>query len=126
MKTPAVTMVAAWMRRGDRRGAFHGIGQPDMERELRGLADCAGKQQEADQRHDGDVPCSAERAEHVHRSRRRPRRACAKTAAKSSVPNVYHTRKQAEDKAEVPDPIDKKRFRRRGTGAGPLIPVADQ
>ena len=34
--------------RGDRRGAFHGVGQPDVERDLRGLAGGADEQQQAD------------------------------------------------------------------------------
>ena len=32
--------------RGDRRGAFHGVGQPDVERKLRALAGCAQQQAE--------------------------------------------------------------------------------
>ena len=37
-------------QRGDGRGAGHGVGQPDVERDLCGLAARADHQQDADQR----------------------------------------------------------------------------
>ena len=37
-KTPAATMVAAWISALTGRGAFHGIGQPDVQRNLAGFA----------------------------------------------------------------------------------------
>ena len=57
-KTPAVTMVAAWMSADTGVGPFHRVGQPDVQRELRRLAHRA----EVDQEHDagqgstGSVP----------------------------------------------------------------------
>ncbi len=47
--------------RGDGRGAFHGVGQPDVERELRAFAGSADKQAEADNGEDGPVPCRIDR-----------------------------------------------------------------
>ena len=42
--------------RGDGRGAFHGVGQPDVERKLRALAGGAEQQAEADDGEDAAVP----------------------------------------------------------------------
>jgi hypothetical protein len=49
MNTPAVTMVAA-DKGADRRGAFHGVRQPDIEWYLRRFAGGADKEQQADER----------------------------------------------------------------------------
>ncbi len=46
MNTPAVTMVAAWIKRRDRRRAFHGVGQPGVQQELRRFAHRAHEQAE--------------------------------------------------------------------------------
>ncbi len=48
MKTPAVTMVAAWMSAETGRRAFHGIREPGVQQELRRLAHCAHEQQQTD------------------------------------------------------------------------------
>ena len=44
--TPAATIVAAWISARDRRRAGHRVGQPDVQRELRRLADRAAEQQQ--------------------------------------------------------------------------------
>ncbi len=67
MYTPAVTMVAAWIKRRNRRGAFHRIGQPDIERKLRGLAAGSDEQQQrGGGQHgiaDGEVSAADERVD---------------------------------------------------------------
>ena len=47
--------------RGDGRGAFHGVGQPDVERELRALAGSADQQAETDDGQNGSVPIGRNR-----------------------------------------------------------------
>ena len=42
--------------RGDGRGAFHGVGQPDVERKLRALAGGAEEQAERDGGEDAALP----------------------------------------------------------------------
>ena len=42
-------------QRADRRGAFHGVRQPDVERELRGFADGADEEQQANRGEDADL-----------------------------------------------------------------------
>src|SRR5580658_3475954 len=43
--------------RGDRCGALHGVGQPDVERKLRAFTGCAYEQAEADGGEDASGPC---------------------------------------------------------------------
>ena len=50
MYTPAVTIVAAWMSARHRRRALHRVGQPDEQRNLRGLTGRADEQQQGNQR----------------------------------------------------------------------------
>ncbi len=56
--------------RGDRRGAFHRVGQPDVERDLRGLAGGAEDEQEGD----GGEPAGAVPLRVLRRWWRRRRR----------------------------------------------------
>ena len=44
--------------RADRCGTFHGIGQPDMQRKLRRLADCADDEKDADDAGGADCPAA--------------------------------------------------------------------
>ena len=70
MKTPAVTMVAAWISARDRGRALHRVRQPGVERHLRRLAHGAHEQQQADHGH--RVVLAAEEADgRVARARRR-------------------------------------------------------
>ena len=48
-------MVAAWMSARDRRGTGHGVGQPDVERNLRALAGRADEEADAGQRDEADA-----------------------------------------------------------------------
>ena len=84
--------------RGDRRRAFHRVRQPDVQRQLRGLARGAEEQQQRGARQD---------------RRARQRGASAGSAAtavatpwKSSVPNAAEQRQHAEDEPEVADAVD--------------------
>ena len=83
--------------RRDRRRAGHGVGQPDVERDLRALAGAAEEEEEADRRHDRP----AER-----RAPTRPR--C--TPTKSSVPRFANSRNIAIEEAEVADAVDDERL----------------
>ncbi len=42
--------------RGDRRGAFHGVGEPDVERDLRGLAGGSDDEQKSDGGEEAALP----------------------------------------------------------------------
>ena len=81
MKTPAVTMVAAWIKAEIGVGPFHRVGKPDMQRDLCRFADGSGKEQKADHRHHRNIPGAAERAEEVRCLGRQLPWACAKTVA---------------------------------------------
>ena len=67
MKTPAVTMVAAWIKAEIGVRSFHRIGEPDMQRTCADLPTAPVKSREADHRHDRHVPGAAEGAEQVCR-----------------------------------------------------------
>ena len=47
--------------RGNRRGAFHGVGQPDVERNLRGFAGGAEDEEERDRSEEAALPCGVRR-----------------------------------------------------------------
>src|ERR1700678_1929535 len=47
--------------RGDGRGAFHGVGQPDVKRKLRALAGSADQKAQTDDGENSAVPCRLER-----------------------------------------------------------------
>ena len=49
---------------GNRRGAFHGVGQPDVERKLRRLAACADEQQQRGRGDDGIADGEVSAARH--------------------------------------------------------------
>ena len=82
-------------QRGDRRRAFHRVGQPDVERNLRRLAGGAEEQQQRRDR---------QRAE--RRSRARSAGDRARDSWKSSVPNVAKSSSIAEEEPEVADAVD--------------------
>jgi len=56
MKTPAVTMVAAWIQRRDRGRAFHRVRQPGVERDLGRLTHGADEEQDAERGQRVGVP----------------------------------------------------------------------
>ena len=69
-------MVAAWIKRADRRRAFHRVRQPDVQRELRGLAHRAAKNQQAGHRRQTprawDLPKALLEHIEIQRTERRP------------------------------------------------------
>ena len=98
-------------QRGDRRGAGHGVRQPDVQRNLRGLAAGADQQQQADrgQRRASGLPA-----------------ACGKTVAKSSEPKLHDDQEHRQRKAEIADAVHDERLV-AGVGGELLVEVeADQ
>jgi len=77
---------------GDRSGALHGVGQPDIERNLRALADGADEEEQCGRRDhpsaDFEVVCTLEDLRELHAT------------------EGEENRQQAEEKAEVADAVD--------------------
>ena len=104
----------------DRGRAFHGVGQPGVQDELRRLAHGAHEQQEADEGQDVDVP-----AQELHR--------LADLSGSRAEDRVQFDRAEneedggdAEHEAEIADPVDDEGLDRGGIGRRPQIPEADQ
>ena len=111
--------------RRDRRRAFHGIGQPDMERHLRRFSDRSGKEEQTDERQNGDVPCSPKWSEDIHHVAGRLVRARENILVIERAEAVPD-QEQAKHEAEVSDAVDEERFRGGGAGGRTIIPVADE
>ncbi len=99
-------------QRGDRRGAFHGIGQPDMQRELAALARRSGEDQ---QRDGGRCTSSPVRPAGSPAGRSAPSgsidtRAVVVEEQRAGLRKQPHNAKQKED---VADARGEKRFLRR-------------
>ena len=100
--------------RGDRRGAFHRVGQPDKQRNLRGLARGADKEQ---QRNDG---YGAERLLGTERSH------FSRDFLKVERSELREDEQDAENESPIADPVDDEGFL-AGVGRGLLlIPEANQ
>ena len=84
--------------RGDRRGAFHGVGQPDVERKLRAFAGSADQQAEAD---DGEDAACANRERAA---------SLAAISLKLSVPKLASRRKMPMRKPKSPMRLTMKAF----------------
>ena len=108
-------------QRGDRRRAFHGVGQPGVQQELRRLAHRAHEQQQADQRQ--RVGDASRRTWMVLPT---SDGACAKTVSKSIAPIIMNSGENAEREAEIADAVDDEGLDRRGVGFRLVIPEADQ
>jgi hypothetical protein len=108
MKTPAVTMVAAWMR------------QPGVQQELRRLAHGAHEQQEADhgQRIGIEPEIVEALADEVGRLREH--------GLQINRAGEQEHGKDAERKAEVADAVDQERLDRRGVCRRLVEPETDQ
>ena len=107
-------------QRGDRRRAFHGVGQPGVQQELRRLAHRAHEQQQADQRERVRLP--AEGWNGLARQRRRLR----EHGVEIDRADQHEQRKDAEPEAEVADPVDDEGLDRRRIGFRLVIPDPDQ
>ena len=120
MKTPAVTIVAAWIR------AETGVGPSIASGSQVWSPICAdlpiaptnsrmrGKGQRI------DAP-----AEKIHRRADRTRR-LAEHNPEIERAEDHENREDAERKAEIADTVDEKGLDRRGVGGGPVVPEADQ
>ena len=100
---------------GDRRGAFHGVRQPDVERDLRGFAGGAEDQQ---QRDGGEESAAA-------------RSGCCGACLAEDVGEVERAevrdqQEHAEQEAEVADAVDVKAFLPASRGGVLLEVEADQ
>src|SRR2546423_1639054 len=96
-------------QRRDRRRAFHRVGQPDVQRELRALAHGADEKQDADQRHVGIALWR--RGEHL---------------AVVQRAEVGEQQRDAQQKAEVADAVDEERLEVGVDRALSRVPEADQ
>ncbi len=108
-----------------RRRAFHGVRQPDVERNLRRLARRADEQQQRRDRRDSRSP-----------SRGRRLATLPAMPWKSSVPNMPEQRQHAQNERVVADAVDDERLlagvgrrtsscsrsRSAGTSRGPRLP----
>ena len=95
--------------RGDRRGAFHGVGEPDVERDLRGLAGGAEDEQEGDGGEEAAVQSGAGAM-------------AAKTSVKLERAEVGDEQEHGEQEAEVADAVDDEGLL-AGVGGGVLVEV---
>ena len=102
-------------QRADRRGAFHGVGQPDVQRNLRGLAGRADQQQKR-----GGGQHAGARGFHGHGGRAAEHR---REIQRAELPEQQE---QAQQEAEVADAVDQECLV-AGVGGGLLQePEADE
>ena len=102
-------------QRGDGRRAFHGVGQPDVERDLRALAARADEQQQRDERQRAEL-----------RRLDRERRGGVRHLAEIERPEREVDQEDAEQEAPVADPVGDERLLARVRRALLLVPVADE
>ena len=105
-------------QRADRRRAFHGVGQPDVERELGALAHRAHEQQQRDAGHHPRLY----RAALQRRGQQRSNDARGEVERADGRPD----RGDAERKAEVADAVDEERLLGRQCRRAAAVPEADQ
>ena len=100
--------------RGDGRGAFHRVGQPDKQRNLRGLPRRADKEQQRDNRHGAERGFRTERGD------------ASRHILEVERAEPREDQQHAEDESPVADAVDNEGFL-AGIGRGLfLIPEADQ
>ena len=98
-----------------RRGAFHGVGKPEVQRELGRLAARSGEQAQANQQYV------------LREARRRGMNLrAAKHGRKIETAERRPNQVQADQKGRVADSIHHERFDRRGGGRRALVPEPDQ
>ena len=107
-------------QRGDRRRAFHRVGQPGVQAQLRGLAHRADEQQQG--RHRQEVQVHAEEMEGLAGQVR------GRLEHRREVHAVVHVEdgEDAQREAEIADPVDHEGLEGGVVGAGPVEPEADQ
>jgi hypothetical protein len=116
MYTPAVTIVAAWMRADTGGRAFHGVGQPDVEWDLRALAASPHEQEEADH---GDRP-------ELPEGFLGPRAGVAHEVHEVERAEVVERQDHAQDQARIADAVDDERLLARVGRALLREPEADE
>ena len=106
-------------QRADRRRTFHGVRQPDIERDLGALAGGSDEQQQPDGGQDTNARLPPENVPGRRRSGGRPRR-------NSMRPEGHEDQEYAEHKADIADPVDDECLFAGVPGAAPVEVVADQ
>ena len=109
--------------RGDGRGAFHRVGQPDVQRKLAALAGGSGKDEQADGAGGGEAEASVLREQAGERPAFHGAGAVVieeQRAGLSEEPD------DAEEKEDVADARGEEGFLGGGGGGGLLIPEADE
>ena len=107
---------------GDGGRALHGVGQPDMERELAGLADGPAKDQEADGRRGGEA------------ARKEVREVGERGGFQDAMAAIVEEQRalgvlqpeQAEEEAEIADARRDEGLLRGGCGGGLVEPETDE
>src|SRR5262249_47583416 len=95
--------------RGDRRGAFHGVGQPDVERDLGGLTGGSEDEQESDAGEEASLPLG------MLRDR-------GEDGGEVKRAEVRDEEEHREEEAEVADAVDDEGLL-AGVGGGVLLEV---
>ena len=96
----------------DRGRALHGVGQPDVERDLGGFPGRPGEEEHRDERDEA----GGEEA----------RGGGGVDGGELRAPDVGQDEQDADDEGRVADPVDDEGFHARFRGRGPLEPEADQ
>ena len=121
MNTPAVTIVAAWISAETGRRAFHRVGQPGVQAELRRLAHRADEQQQAQHGH---------RIDAARRGSRSSIRPCAGAAARiagiETVPNTRKVPKMPSEKPKSPTRLTTNALIAALLARRLVVPEADQ
>jgi hypothetical protein len=106
---------------GDWRGAFHGVRQPDVQRELGGFADCA--KEDAEGGGGGETSAVSGCTE----SQRLPRFEGRGQIVEVDVAAIGSKEQQnADHEAEVANAVGEEGFFAGFSGAGLLVPVTDE
>ena len=107
-------------QRRDRGRAFHGVGQPGVQQELRRFAHGPHEQPQADQRQRVDIP--VKQMNGLADERRRLR----ENGVEVDAADHREEREDTEREAEIADAVDEEGLDRRGVGFRLVVPEADQ
>ncbi len=100
--------------RRDRSGAFHRVGQPDVERNLRGLAGRADEQQQGDRGHDTEGRLGGQPGNR------------GVQVLEIDGAELRERKQHAEDERDVADAVDDERLLAGIRGKPVLVPEADE
>ena len=107
-------------QRGDGGGAFHRIGQPDMQAELCRLAHRADEQQDADDLEGGEG--AAEHGVGIGLVLRDGR----EDGGELDRAELEENQRDADGEEQVADAVDDEGLDRGGVGGGAVVPIADE